>query len=61
MSRHQSGPRSLTLKPLPLPANTLWDDADFSWDGIRAHGQQGSFPPGYLSAFGDYLRRQLSR
>ena len=56
MKRRTSG-RDAEITQLPDPNVARWDDDDFSLSRLCKHSRNGSMPPGYLEAYGDYLRR----
>jgi hypothetical protein len=44
-----------------MPYDTFLPDEQFSLDGIIAASRGGSLPPGWLDAYGAYLRRSHAR
>lgn len=38
-----------------------WTDEDFSMSSFIERARKGALPPGYLEAYGDYIRRTHAR
>jgi hypothetical protein len=56
MTRRASRPDAAVAR-LPDPDVARWDDEDFSLSRMSENSRNGSMPPGYFEAYGDYLRR----